>query len=65
MSPPPINTIADGSGFPKLAEAAQFKLKSARRIGEEMFLVYAAEGGALRVSAQRAMSQSKSASRFR
>ena len=33
-------TIADGIGFPKLAAAAQFKLKSARREGEEMFLVY-------------------------
>ncbi|HEX5219355.1 MAG TPA: dihydrofolate reductase family protein [Verrucomicrobiae bacterium] len=33
-------TLADGTGFAKLADAAQFKLKSAKRIGDEMFLVY-------------------------
>jgi 5-amino-6-(5-phosphoribosylamino)uracil reductase len=33
-------TIADGRGALKLADAAMFELLSARRIGEEMFLVY-------------------------
>jgi riboflavin biosynthesis pyrimidine reductase len=33
-------TLADGLGFSELADAAQLKLKSARRVGEEMFLVY-------------------------
>lgn len=33
-------TIAEGIGFPKLAAAAPFRLKSARRVGDEMFLVY-------------------------
>jgi riboflavin-specific deaminase-like protein len=33
-------TIADGAGCLKLADAAQFKLKAARRVGDEMFLVY-------------------------
>ena len=33
-------TIADGLGFPRLANAAQLHLQSARRVGEEMFLVY-------------------------
>jgi riboflavin-specific deaminase-like protein len=35
-------TIADGFGFPSLPEAAQFQLKSARRVGDEMFLTYGA-----------------------
>ena len=34
-------TIADGSGFLKLAHAARLKLKSARRVGDEIFLVLA------------------------
>ena len=58
-------TIADGEGFSKLADASQLKLKSARRIGDEMFLVYVAERSAPRVSTQRAINQSKSARRFR
>ena len=33
-------TIADGAGALKLAGAAQMKLKSARRVGDEMFLVF-------------------------
>ena len=33
-------TIADGSGALQLAAAAQFKLKSARRVADEMYLVY-------------------------
>lgn len=33
-------TISDGSGIPRLADAARFRLESARRHGEEMFLVY-------------------------
>jgi len=32
-------TIADGSGALNLAGAAQFKLKSARRVGDELFVV--------------------------
>jgi len=38
-------TLADGVGFQKLGEAAQFKLKSAKRIGREMFLIYVAARG--------------------
>jgi riboflavin-specific deaminase-like protein len=33
-------TIADGSGALRLAAAAQFKLKSNRRVADEMYLVY-------------------------
>jgi len=33
-------TIADGVGFQKLAKAVKLKLKSSRRIGDELFLVY-------------------------
>jgi riboflavin-specific deaminase-like protein len=33
-------TIAGGIGFEKLANAAQLKLRSARRVGDELFLVY-------------------------
>jgi len=33
-------TIAEGSGVPKLSDAAQLKLKSMRRIGDELFVVY-------------------------
>ena len=33
-------SIADGLGFSKLANAARFQLKSSRRIGDEMFLVF-------------------------
>lgn len=33
-------TIAEGIGFAKLADAAPFRLKSARRVGDELFLVY-------------------------
>jgi riboflavin-specific deaminase-like protein len=33
-------TMADGVGVPKLARAARFELRSARRVGSEMFLVY-------------------------
>lgn len=36
-------TIADGQGFSKLADAAQFQLKSSRRVGDEMFLVFERE----------------------
>ncbi|MFO1512474.1 MAG: dihydrofolate reductase family protein [Verrucomicrobiota bacterium] len=35
-------TIADGLGFPHLANAAPFTLKSSRRIGDEMFLIFSA-----------------------
>jgi riboflavin-specific deaminase-like protein len=37
-------TIADGVGFTRLAEAAQFELKSMKRVGDELFLVYRAAG---------------------
>lgn len=33
-------TIADGLGVPKLAQATQLELKSAKRHGDEMFLVF-------------------------
>ena len=33
-------TIAEGSGVPKLADAAQLKLKSMKRIEDELFVVY-------------------------
>jgi len=33
-------TIADGLGFSRLSHAARFQLKSSRRIGDEMFLVF-------------------------
>lgn len=33
-------SIADGLGFPSLAAAARFQLKSSRRVGDEMFLVF-------------------------
>ncbi len=39
-------TIADGIGFRRLARAAQLELKSARRIGDELFLVYRTQRGA-------------------
>lgn len=39
-------TIADGIGFPKLARAAQLELHSARRVGDELFLVYRTRRGA-------------------
>ena len=32
-------TIADGVGFQQLADAARFKIKSMKRVGEELFLV--------------------------
>jgi riboflavin-specific deaminase-like protein len=33
-------TIADGPGYARLADARRFRLKSARRVGDELFLVY-------------------------
>ena len=33
-------TIAEGIGVPKLSMAAQLKLKSMKRIGDELFVVY-------------------------
>ncbi len=33
-------TIAEGVGVPKLSDAAQLKLKSMKRIGDELFVVY-------------------------
>ncbi len=51
-------TICDGRGAAGLGQSTQLQLKSARRYGTEMFLVYAP-------SARRAMSHSKSESRFR
>jgi riboflavin-specific deaminase-like protein len=34
-------TLADGKGFARLADAAQLRLASQKRIGDELFLVYA------------------------
>ena len=50
-------TIADGAGLGALARACQFELKSFRRTGDEVFLIYR--------SVQRAKSQSKSERRLR
>ncbi|HZV33374.1 MAG TPA: dihydrofolate reductase family protein [Verrucomicrobiae bacterium] len=33
-------TLADGRGLERLADAAQFRVKSKKQIGDEMFLVY-------------------------
>jgi riboflavin biosynthesis pyrimidine reductase len=35
-------TIADAGGVGKLADAARFRLKSSKRIGDELFVVYSA-----------------------
>jgi len=35
-------TMADGKGFSRLADAAQFELSASQRIGDELFLVYRA-----------------------
>ena len=40
-------TIADGLGAPTLADATQLHLKSSRRIGDELFLVYRVRPSAL------------------
>lgn len=53
-------TIAEGTGVLKLADAAQLKLKSMKRVGDELFVVYECL-----ISTQRARSQSKSARRFK
>lgn len=53
-------TIAEGTGVLKLSEAAQWKLKSMKRIGDELFVVYVRS-----TSTHRASSQSKSARRLR
>jgi riboflavin-specific deaminase-like protein len=38
-------TIADGAGFSRLANAARLELISARRVGDELFLVYRTRRG--------------------
>jgi 2,5-diamino-6-(ribosylamino)-4(3H)-pyrimidinone 5'-phosphate reductase len=53
-------TIAEGTGVLKLADASQLKLKSMKRIGDELFVVYECLS-----STHRAKSQSKSAKRLR
>jgi riboflavin-specific deaminase-like protein len=53
-------TIADGLGMGSLGNAVPLRLKSARRSGAELFLVYRVVGSALR-----ARSQSKSDKRLR
>ena len=58
-------TIAEGSGFPRLANAARLQLRSRRRQGDELFLVYEVVRSPSRVSAQRAISQSTSDSRLK
>lgn len=35
-------TIAEGASIPRLADATQFELKSAKRAGDELFLIYRA-----------------------
>jgi riboflavin-specific deaminase-like protein len=35
-------TVADGRGFDFLSDAAQFQLKSARRVGDELFTIFKA-----------------------
>ena len=42
-------TIADGVGFQKLANAAQFKIKSMKRIGEELFLIWERAGAVKKI----------------
>ncbi len=37
-------TMADGNGFAKLADAARLRLKSSKRVGDELFLVYNVSG---------------------
>lgn len=53
-------TISDGLGVLKLSDAAKLKLKSMKRVGDELFVVYDRV-----VSTKRAKSQSKSDKRFR
>lgn len=55
-------TIAEGAGVLKLSDAVQFKLKSMKRIGDELFVVY----DCLSLSStKRASSHSKSLKRFK
>lgn len=59
-------TIADGAGFARLAGARPLRLRSRRRVGDELFLVYdAVDGPVSRVSTQRAKSHSRSATRLK
>jgi len=44
-------TIADGAGAKGLEHATEFELKSARRVGNEMFLVYVRKSAGLRPAA--------------
>jgi len=37
-------TPADGKGFPNLASALEFQMRSRKRVGEELFLVYRVAG---------------------
>jgi riboflavin-specific deaminase-like protein len=43
-------TIAEGVGVSKLSQAAQFKLKSMKRIGDELFVIYGRAHHSVRVS---------------
>lgn len=56
-------TIAEGAGVLKLADAVRLKLKSMKRIGDELFVVYDCLAGFS--STNRARSQRKSLKRFR
>lgn len=58
-------TIADGLGFPRLAQAARFELSRLRKIGPELFAVFRASPQADAASASRARSHSRSERRFR
>lgn len=56
-------TIAEGAGVLKLSDAAQLKLKSMKRVGDELFVVY--ECLTRFSSTNRASNQSKSLKRFK
>jgi len=56
-------TIAEGTGVLKLSDATQLKLKSMKRVGDELFVVYDCLTGFS--STKRASSQSKSLKRFK
>ena len=56
-------TIAEGTGVLKLSDAVRLKLKSMKRVGDELFVVYECLTGVS--STKRASSQSKSLKRFK
>ncbi len=61
-------TIAEGLGFSRLTDAVPLKLRSRRRVGDELFLVYdvmPTAGSPGRTSTHRAINQSRSDSRLK